>query len=262
MILFVKSRKAPSSLARGVAKTRENCHAYTADPAAYQAGIKIFDITKKIYGTEVVKRQLKLDQNDKCAFCEAIFDANSAGDVEHYRPKGAVETEQGKLHPGYYWLGYNWSNLSYACTDCNGYRKRDRFPLLDEALRARSHDNLVADEEPLILDPYGAKDPRNHITFRGEIPVGLTVEGRKTIEILSLNRTKLVLARLRHLRELTLHYDSLQMLQNRANSTPDEIAHIARLEARLASAMAPDAVFSGASIDHLGALAKGERLVP
>jgi hypothetical protein len=137
VIRVTKSAAPPRPLARGLSATAENCQRYDADPAAYQSGAERFSFKVGIYGAAAVKAQLKADQHEKCCFCEAIFDANVAGDVEHYRPKGAVETDAGRRLPGYYWLAYDWANLHYACPDCNQYRKRDRFPLTDEARRAR-----------------------------------------------------------------------------------------------------------------------------
>ena len=61
-------------------------------------------------------------------------------------PKAAVLTDSGRIYPGYYWLGYSWPNLSYACPDCNSYRKRDRFPLVLEEARARDHHDDIVHE--------------------------------------------------------------------------------------------------------------------
>src|SRR5262245_45289492 len=68
----------------------------------------------------------------KCAYCEAkiVLDQHN-GDVEHYRPKGAVTDENDKVievedghggkrpHGGYYWLVYSWENLLTSCIACN-----------------------------------------------------------------------------------------------------------------------------------------------
>ena len=69
----------------------------------------------------------------KCAYCEGQI--HNSGDIDHYRPRRAVEDEDGNRvmvnsngeervpHPGYYWLAYEWSNLLYACSDCNRINK-------------------------------------------------------------------------------------------------------------------------------------------
>jgi len=260
VIRYDKSEPVPSSLRRGVAANAANCESYDADPAAYRSGAARFEITSAIYGTKVVKRRLKRDQHGKCGFCEAIFDANVAGDVEHYRPKGAVEAQGDRIYPGYYWLGYAWTNLSYACPDCNEYRKRDRFPLFDEEARALDHHGDIAAEQPFLLDPYGARDPRAHIAFRGEAPIGLTPEGKTTIDLLALGRTTLARDRLHHLRLLTSLRESIGLLEHDAR--PEAIEYVERARSELAAAVQPEARFSAASADHLAALAAGENYLP
>src|SRR6266567_3958956 len=69
--------------------------------------------------------------NDKCAYCERLI-SGYYGDAEHFRPKGAVNCNDGAgelvkpsgqipdpangdvlemPHPGYFWLAYDWRNL-------------------------------------------------------------------------------------------------------------------------------------------------------
>jgi uncharacterized protein (TIGR02646 family) len=260
MIRYTKSATVPSSLRRGVSATTANCALFDNDTTAYNSGKRGFEITNKIYGTAVVKRHLKADQHGKCGFCEAVFDANVAGDVEHFRPKGAVMTGSGRIYPGYYWLGYNWFNLSYACPDCNSYRKRDSFPLVHEMARALNHHDDIAREVPLLLDPYGTVDPRKHINFRGETPIGLSAMGEETITILALDRTTLARDRLLHLRHLSRLYESVKLLSG--DPRPEAIALVARIRMDLAAAVKPTARFSAAATDHLDALAAGKSYLP
>jgi hypothetical protein len=49
-------------------------------------------------------------------------------------------------------------------------------------------DDPVERERPLLLDPGGPDDPRDHIRFNGSTLYGLTDVGRATIEILKLDR--------------------------------------------------------------------------
>lgn len=260
MIRYRKSRGIPSSLRRGVAENALNCAAYDADNAAYRSGDKKFEIKKSIYGTDVVKDRLKKDQHNKCGFCEAIFDANAAGDVEHYRPKTAVTTDAGRIYPGYYWVGYDWSNLSYACPDCNGYRKRDLFPLAPGTVRALSHNDDMDQEQPLVLDPYGLEDPRQHIRFCAEAPESLTVVGKATIEVLALDRTNLARDRLQHLRYLQTLHKSVMLLEH--DQRFEAIEFVARMRAELKAATEEQAKFSAASEDYLKALDAGKDQLP
>jgi uncharacterized protein (TIGR02646 family) len=259
VIRVIKSPAPPRQLAAGLAETAANCRRYDADPAAYQIGAARFSFKERIYGAAAVKTQLKADQHDKCCFCEAIFDANVAGDVEHYRPKGRVEAESGPLLPGYYWLAYEWMNLHYACPDCNEYRKRDRFPLRDEAQRARDHHGDAAAEQPLLLDP-AADNPRDHIIFKGEAPIGPTPRGDATIDLLRLDRAGLARDRLRHLRHLSRLRESVELLAE--DPRPEAIDYVARTRAELEAAPLPGALFSAAVVDHLTALERGVSYLP
>jgi len=72
-------------------------------------------------------KQILIDlNNEKCMYCEGQYLAGSHDDAEHYRPKGEVtewdeagEVRRKVVHPGYYWLAYEWQNILLACTKCN-----------------------------------------------------------------------------------------------------------------------------------------------
>jgi uncharacterized protein (TIGR02646 family) len=81
---------------------------------------------ESVYNHAIIK-ELRDLYHDKCAFCESKIPVDETtqkfrsnkGTVEHYRPKKG----------GYYWLGYEWTNLFLACNDCNG-PKGDKFELI------------------------------------------------------------------------------------------------------------------------------------
>ena len=78
------------------------------------------------------------------------------------------------------------------------FTKKYFFPLVDPTKRARSHNDDVNHERPLILDPGGVNDPRSsHICFRHEIAKGITKAGRMTVDIIDLNRSALIEERMR-----------------------------------------------------------------
>lgn len=134
-----------------------------------------------------VKPTLKKLFHDKCGYCEIDY-GGAVSDIEHFRPKGALEHEPPtdvNTHPdGYYWLGADWDNLIYSCQHCNRGEthdqsdqvmaaprrrvsgKRNFFPLLNEKQRLQPCDPIDA-EEPyrLLLDP-SRDDPRLHLEFR------------------------------------------------------------------------------------------------
>ena len=197
MILICKPN-APVRLKAGIERTQQDCIAFDNNQKHYLDG-NSFDFKQQIYGHKDVKNCLISAQHGKCCYCEGKIGAHDYGDVEHYRPKGAVKQDNNSenLYPGYYWLAYCWKNLYYSCRICN-HNKSVFFPLANPASRARSHNNDIADEEPLLLNPGGTDDLGNHVKFIGPRVQGESEMGCKTIEIIDLNRTELFEARLTH----------------------------------------------------------------
>lgn len=124
----------------------------------------------------------------KCAYCEsAVVGVTDNPAAEHYRPKRSpterdaqgsvvVVKIQGKDHPGYYWLAYEWRNLVPACSQCNSNGKGNFFPARKTLVAQHStkYDDpraLDADEEPLLLHPY-FDDPSKHLRFGEKGVVG------------------------------------------------------------------------------------------
>ena len=196
MIRVAKSL-TPASLARQTAAARAVLErAYHADPAGcQQPGAPALKSRRGIYAAPDVKKRLQADQHGKCAYCETRFLHSSPGDVEHYRPKaGYRQTATAPVQgPGYYWLAYEWSNLLFACEDCNRIRKRQLFPLAnDPAGRAHSHHHDEAQENPLLLNPAAGPDPETQITFVEEAAKGITPEGKASVDAYGLNRPELL----------------------------------------------------------------------
>jgi hypothetical protein len=151
----------------------------------------------------VIYKLLEL-YNKKCAFCEKEY--NNL-DVDHYRPKDAVFEDN--RHSGYFWIGYEWSNLLPVCKSCNQDYKKTQFPLKKTGKRLKfstswsqndfkkveftNLDNINKLEKPLLLNPE-EKDfnPKKHIKFnRDGIPTGLSVRGSETIRICGLDNSTL-----------------------------------------------------------------------
>lgn len=145
----------------------------------------------------------------KCAYCETDSSAGAPFEIEHFRPKKKRANNQSS-HRGYYWLGYEWSNLMLCCSWCNK-KKGDKFPLSDESRRVHhpelSEDGLPtanfcqADAPSLIREKAQLLNPEldvveDHFIFRpdGKI-VSLSERGRATISTLKLNRERLVFRR-------------------------------------------------------------------
>ena len=251
MIRVCKPR-APQRLASGEAITRRDCKAYEASRVDYENGTMKFEFERDIYGHESVREVLNKAQYGKCCFCEGKFDAFAAADVEHYRPKGAVKQDEKSraLLPGYFWLAYSWENLYRCCQVCNRSNKRDFFPLNYPAKRARSHADNLAEEEPLILDPGGLDDPREHIGFHQELAVALTEVGRNTIQLIGLNRAALVEERLARLVQLNMLLKILEISKRDPDLQLAELTEQA--SGTLEAAVLPEAEFSAMATNLLG----------
>jgi uncharacterized protein (TIGR02646 family) len=140
--------------------------------------------------------------NGKCAYCEAFIQHTQYGDVEHFRPKGAVEQNGQRVrfatrlgeereHPGYFWLAYEWSNLLISCVLCNQPGKHMSFPLAAGSSHALTP-AAVAEEAPQLINPR-TEDPAPHVVFdETGTAIGLDARGVSCVEILNLNRDELL----------------------------------------------------------------------
>jgi uncharacterized protein (TIGR02646 family) len=188
----------------------------------------------KLYAVKAVRTALGDMTGGRCAYCEAYYDSTAPQDVEHYRPKGRIDTPQGKRKPGYWWLASTWDNLLPSCIRCNRVEehilhdgskltsgKGDRFPIDDEAMRAAGTGG-EAGETPLLLNP--ARDnPADYLDFFEEDgdsivrPVSADQtslayrRARASIDVYGLNRAGLVLDRSRALRRIK---HSLSMVEH------------------------------------------------
>ena len=194
MIRVRKPDEPPEFLKKhGPGRTAEVAAAVAAAPPGDPP-----EVPAAVYNHKDVKAALRAAQHGKCCYCEAKVDANAYNDVEHFRPKGGWR--QGRTdpltRPGYHWLAYDWGNLFYACSRCNGEFKGNRFPLAAGGVRAAGPGDDLAAERPLLIDP-AADDPERLIGWRADEAVPLrpgTPAGdraRTTIDVCGLNRPAL-----------------------------------------------------------------------
>lgn len=195
--------------------------AQTAAAVAEGPGHQVSDL----YRDAGVKAALEELFRDKCAYCETTGFAGFPWDVEHFRPKGSVAEDP--AHPGYYWLAYAWENLYPSCVLCNQRRtdqptyadpvagpalgKADQFPVADEAQRARTPDDAISLETPLLLDPC-SDQPEHHLRFDATGKVSArdgSAKGAATIRVFALNRRRLVNSRRAVLNEISSFIDNL-----------------------------------------------------
>lgn len=200
MLRLTRPQRSPEILqTKGHLKTQELCDLFDQS-APHRTGAQSFPIDDT-YRDVSVRKALERAQHHKCCYCESKAPPL---EVEHHRPKSAVQQTRDDAveRPGYYWLAYEWTNLMLACVHCNQPRvgsdgtptgKGMLFPLADPTKRARSHHDSLAQEEPLLLNPY-EDNPDEHIGYREHIPYPLTSRGEATIEVLKL-RGKSQLAR-------------------------------------------------------------------
>lgn len=181
--------KAPKRLADGAAAATKSVVKYIS------AGAK--PRWSALYGCKEVRDALEMAQVGHCAYCEGTLAPVCIGHIEHFRPKGAVTDDDGRvLAKGYFWLAYEWTNLLLACEVCNVQCKRTRFPLAREAQRASNPAADIGVEAPLLIDPYD-EDPRNFIRFRSSVAYAVdgNSRGRACINVYGLNREPLERAR-------------------------------------------------------------------
>jgi len=210
-------------------------------------------ISKAIYASKTVKDKLLASHRGKCCYCETLITKKSPYanvHVEHWRPKlSSRQARKGKsIWPGYYWLAYSWDNLLLSCSFCNRDNKRDLFPLKNPAKRARNHKMKVERERPAILKPDGDLDPRDHITFEMDMPVGRTALGRKTIEVLRLDSPKH--KRADYLKE---EIENRRKFYINLRRSPDPVVqrYVAEAKRFLEGAVKPEGEYSAMVADYL-----------
>jgi ABC-type hemin transport system ATPase subunit len=134
----------------------------------------------------------------KCAYCESAIGLEGTTwwvDIDLFRPRADALGTDGRHAPDHYWwLALEWSNMYLACGDCSG-AKGTRFPVLGKRAPAKADPGAIARERRLLLDPC-VDHPEDVLLFGddGAVTSG-TRQGITTIEVLQLNRPRLVRAR-------------------------------------------------------------------
>ncbi len=174
------------------------------------------DIKEGIYGHANVKKALTDLQKGICCYCESRYDVTGYGEVEHFRPKGGWQQDENDKeihHPGYYWLAYSWENMMYACKRCNVGYKQNYFPLEDPSKRFNSRTLSIAQEKPLLINPYEEKNPENHLDFKGANILAKTAQGVASIRYYGLDRELLNEDRRQVLNPINALAETLEMFR-------------------------------------------------
>jgi hypothetical protein len=199
------------------------------------------------YKLPVVRTTLLERQHKKCCFSEAKF--SDYQHVEHFRPKARVDEypDGPRLYPGYYWLAYRWENLFLCIGIINVGFKKNYFPLAVGSMRNRSHLDAYV-EEAIIIDP-GAENPRDHIRFHEDEPVGVTDRGTFNIQFLGLRHPLFEEARRTLLKKLRKFKEAVDILLAKGMSIDEPL--IIDLLSELRDSMRPESEFSSMAIDLL-----------
>ena len=129
------------------------------------------------YNKPEIKAALESETNGKCAYCESKVKHIAHGDIEHFLPKNK------NARPD---LCFAWSNLTFACQQCNQTGKRDYYCV----------------ELPLI-NPY-EDYPENHFRSHGAMIFHVPKDdrGKATVSTLELNRTHLLERRAKRIQDV------------------------------------------------------------
>jgi hypothetical protein len=232
MIFVERGDEEPPSLSSAATMAQvQAAHDYYERWVVGDAGFSAF--TR--YREYDVQQALRVLFKGKCAYCEKLIEKGIA-EVEHYRPKGAVD---GCDHPGYWWLALKWSNLLSTCPGCNKAMKHHvvtadmtvaeveamqaaeprglmgkatQFPVGAPRLHASNDDHFA--EQPLLIDPTRT-DPAPELTWRNDADYSVvepadfagvqSILGFETIRCVALNRLDLVQSRTTFLKRLKVN---------------------------------------------------------
>lgn len=106
----------------------------------------------KYWNNADVRGALYAMHGTACAYCGSRLTRGDRGDVEHFRPKGAVREDP--AHGGYWWLAYAFDNYLMSCLRCNRQIKLSSFRLRPGGVRVVYATRADLHLEPrLLLDP-------------------------------------------------------------------------------------------------------------
>lgn len=174
---------APAILVQNAAAWTEAYLQYT------QNGEAVPPLVAFRYRHPEIKTALLVETHEKCAYCESKNRHVSPGEIDHIAPRSKRPD-----------LAFRWDNLTYACDECN-HAKRDYY----------------SQPEP-IINPY-LDEPAEHVRFVGPLICQLpgNLVGRRSVQILRLNRASLFERRRERLEELLPLLDQWSQLPEGAD---------------------------------------------
>ena len=273
MISVPRTAPAPEELAT---KGSEELDDYRGASAEARKKFKF-----KAYKVNPLVDELARMFHAKCAYCESRVLHVTSTDVEHWRPKGKILTDNGYVD-GYWWLAAEWTNLFPACPNCNRPTKHTdaagkivagkgmRFPL--EMPRAAAPQEGDQETERVLLlnpsDPDPDRAPERHLEFATEAEIdsdgdlagviraaptpagGDDPLGASSIDVFALNREALVSERRRVLEDIQLAIFNIRAAYKRLESLPagsageaDEVEVIRMNRAKLEGLLSDEAQY-------------------
>lgn len=104
-----------------------------------------------------LKSWLQVLSHGKCWFSE-VKDLYSHYEVEHFRPKKERREIDGKVHDGYWWLAFEYTNYR-LCGNVGNRKKGGWFPLRSGSIKSEFDCRCEESETYYLLDPTDPCDP-------------------------------------------------------------------------------------------------------
>ncbi len=137
------------------------------------------------------KKALKDASHDKCMYCESKISHVYYGDIEHIKPKSKYPS-----------LEYEWSNLGFVCSKCNGIKK-------NKYNESTSYINPYEEDPSKYILALGALVKQKKGSERGEITISENLG-------IGLNRAQLLERRNERLNSVQKAIDSCFRTANTA----------------------------------------------
>ncbi len=130
----------------------------------------------------ILRGQLKIIQNKKCAYCGLTLEETSRYEIEHFIPKG------GEKRPKYPEHSFDLINLVLACNLCNSPEKKGMYDPIVEGTKSINY----LDNEYKIVHPY-IDNHELHYSWIGKtgaiVIQGLSNKGNESIRLFKLDST-------------------------------------------------------------------------
>ncbi|MFI7065712.1 AAA family ATPase [Kribbella sp. NPDC050124] len=148
-----------------------------------------YPLDLKLVRHQAVVAALSTMFDEKCAYCESPA---AKGLVEWHRPpQEAMGEDREVSRDHYWWLAYDWDNLYPICTACRS-NKAQWFPVTAPRAEPEARGQQLLVEGPMLLDPC-YDNPEHHFQYEEDGTVtGMGGRALQTIQILGLNRPKLL----------------------------------------------------------------------